>query len=194
MATTATVVIHPIGIHSCLFYCFYSSSYRFSTDHCTIFCFKRIIIVQLKKPKYIQKEYITVGCVPPTLKVLIDHIPWHPTPWMQTPWKQTPLDTDPRRQQQNDWQTGVKTLTCPKLRLQAVIMRDCYFNYRIDSTLFSGEIEQDASHLHISSHQQCILTARWAENTDTGTNLKSEFGFSQKRQQPIIKPIFPKSA
>ena len=49
-----------------------------------------------------------------------------------------------------------------------------------------GEIEQDASHLYISSRQQRILTARWAENTDTGTHLSSVFGISQKRQQPII--------
>ena len=43
------------------------------------------------------------------------------TPWMQTPARQTPTPCRPPLW--TEWQTGVETLPCPKLRLRAVIKK-----------------------------------------------------------------------
>ena len=52
--------------------------------------------------------------------------PWMQTPQRQTPWRQTPLDADLPGGRPcplwTEWDTRVKTLPCPKLRLRAVKM------------------------------------------------------------------------
>ena len=60
----------------------------------------------------LQQECIPVGCVPPAhwSYLRISSYPMH-APWEQP--RTPPLWTE--------WQTGVKILPCPKLRLRAVI-------------------------------------------------------------------------
>ena len=95
-----------------------------------------------------KQDCILVGCVPPAYwpyPVVLGEGVLPNALWMQTPWCRPRWSCDLccmlRSQppcEQNDWQTGVKTLPCPKLRLRAVKSEttDLAFDYTLNVVKF----------------------------------------------------------
>ena len=114
------------------------NSVQFSTENL------KILLTRKRSSRMSTACFSDLGGGSPWTETLLDidpwtETPWTETPWTDTPWAKTPLDRDPSKRNMGpgsqtgsdiiqrpphlwtEWQTHVKTLPCPKLRLRAVI-------------------------------------------------------------------------